>query len=222
MSLRFHSTIAALTFTAIALALSGCSDDCERASDCLRTEVCYIGVCTPASAEGTCTGDEDCNVAMGTDRKCVAGQCIIDPSTVVQPCVITPACFDTMGSMPIDPQVMTATTGTTIDDLSAPMTGVVAKSPTGSSLVSIVAQNPLTNRYICMTLNGPNSTCDLIQVSIGDPTNAASTLFESTACSTNLDQFNAGLIEGEAAGTVRDCAGTTFEARASFNVAIQR
>lgn len=61
--------------------LSGCNDDCTRASDCPVTDICFRGVCTPSTSEYlTCTSDEQCNASGGAQLECVASRCRVRES----------------------------------------------------------------------------------------------------------------------------------------------
>ena len=221
----FHTVLFSLPFLAVGgLAMTGCTDECERASDCLRDEVCYVGVCTPATdSEVFCQSDAECNSTQTLNFRCVAGRCTLDPGMVGQTCVINPACFTNaqMLTPPAQPpQTMTATTGTARDDRGAPMSSPVALGSPQSSTVNLIAQNAATNRFICVSINTNTQACELIQISEGDPTDMNSTLFQSTMCTTTL-MNTVGTLEGEAEGVVRSCAGTNFEARAVFDLTIQ-
>lgn len=201
---------------------AGCTDQCERARDCdRRGDICYLGVCTPGSqVDELCDSDSDCNSGMAMNLRCVSGRCIVDPSAVIQPCSIMPLCFDTGGATPQVRQTMTATTGSDPDDRGAAMSSVVAVTQTGNNIVNIVAQNPTTGRRMCISLNVANQTCDLLQVSSGDPNLPNVNVFETENCNVSLTN-TVGFLVGDADGVVTDCTNMAFAAEAVFDVTRQ-
>ncbi len=225
MSRIFIRSICALPYITLLLAtvVAGCSGDCERASDCLRDEVCFNGECTPSlSSDLICQGDDDCNAAGGTELVCIGNLCQIDPGSVVAVCSITPRCFDTGAATPISPQVMTATTGSALADEGAELSGVIALSAPGSSVVNIVGQNTDTGRYMCISLDSVSQTCDVMQVADGDPSDPQVNVYQSLpgGCTTMLTNTTLE-IEGQASAFLQDCSGDAFSGEADFRVAIQ-
>ena len=203
------------------LYLSACDDSCASATDCQSNEVCYAEVCTPALARDTlCNGDLDCDPSGSQTLRCVSGICVVDPTNVAPPACPTPVCFERGTVMPGALQTMTATTGTIPDDQEAPMTGVIAITQPGNNIVNIIGRNPNTDRYICVSINTTGDTCDLMQVSVGDPAVGTPTIFETTACNATLTN-TIGSVEGEVRGTVQNCMGDAFEAYAGFEVTRQ-
>ncbi len=211
-------------------ALLGCTDECERAGDCLRDEVCFDGSCEPAlSSAATCQSNADCNggVAQQDDppRICVSGGCIINPGAVDQQCNVLPLCFNRgEASLMLTPQTMTATTGNTVQDpdQAAPMSAVVAIDLVGTPRLNIVGTNATTmpQRQMCIVLEPASSSCERIQISVGDPAAAGTDIYETTNCTANLASIM-GDIEGNVSGRVENCAGDSFNAAAEFDVAIQ-
>ena len=202
-------------------ALAGCSDECDRASDCLRSEVCYIGTCTPAeSASALCQSDSECNSGSTNNRRCIGGRCVVDPATAPQPCLVRPLCFDRGVITPIGTPTMTATTGVAVADRGAALGEVVAIRVQGGATVNVIATNQTTNRSMCVSLNVTSPGCDLIQVAVGDPFAPNATIYQSAMCTANLPT-TVNNIEGQVTGTVQDCTNDSFTAEAEFNVAIQ-
>ena len=76
---------ASASLLVIAAFLSGCTGDCNRASDCAAGEVCYAGLCEPGSEEAlskTCSSDVECNGQGGTGFVCRAGRCQPDDTLI--------------------------------------------------------------------------------------------------------------------------------------------
>ncbi len=205
----------------------GCSDECERASDCLTGEVCYIGVCTPATTNNSlCQSDADCNNGAQTgDFKCASGRCVVDPDASPTVCQRTPECFDTGGRTPQNLQTMTATTGVVLADQSVAMTQVVAvRAGLTQDRVHVIAQdqNGTPTRYMCVSVTDATGGCNVIQVSEGPPTMAGANIYEGRSCTVMLDvNAQPGTLVGTASGVVTDCDGNAFTASADFEVAIQ-
>ena len=206
---------------------AGCSDECERASDCIQGEVCYVGVCTPAvSANSLCQSDLDCNNGTSAENfKCSAGRCVVDDVDSEPLCQRVPECFETGGRTPQILQTMTATTGQVAADINVPMSQVVAvRAGQAGTLINIIAQDTTgaPTRYMCISILDASNACDLIQVSVGSPTDPNSNIYEGRNCMATLDtDVGPGTIAGQVSGIVTDCANDTFTASADFEIAIQ-
>lgn len=105
----------AASFVLAAAFLSGCSGDCNRASDCAAGQVCYAGLCEPGSEEALsklCSSDVECNGDPNASGfVCRAGRCIPDPT-------IAPSSDAGLGVRDMgmqDTGVMDAGTSTTTD-----------------------------------------------------------------------------------------------------------
>lgn len=214
-------------FPLLAIALivpfSGCTDECELASDCLSDEICYNGVCTPALTRlDLCESNADCNAGGGAGFLCVGGRCVLDDNAAPPQCIIRPSCFDVAGRTPIDPQVMTATVGVAPADRGATMNNVVALGQGGASnIVTIVGTNDATTTTICMSINAGTGTCSLIQVAVGPDPAAPTNIYEASTCTVILDNNVGNVLTGEVRGQVVDCTNNSFTAVSAFNVAAQ-
>ena len=227
MSRFYLCSIISLTIAVAVLA--GCTDECARASDCLRDEVCFDGSCEPALTNAvSCQSDLDCNGGVQLDdppRICVSGACLANPGNTTQQCNVVPRCFQRGTADPtLTPQTMTATTGDFTADpnqSSAPMSEVVA-FVLGTGQINIIGTNGTTTppRQMCILLIPGSSTCARIQVADGDLDDDNTDIYETTACTANLASVM-GDVQGDVAGRVENCDGDSFQAEADFNIAIQ-
>jgi len=211
-----------IALAAAGLVATSCTDECERASDCLRGEVCYIGACTPASSSQlACQSDLDCNEGSSTNLRCVGGRCVINPSSVTPSCTIRPVCFERENATPITPFTLTATVGSVLADQGVALVEAVALNSPGSSLFRVVGRTSDSSRFFCATVDSSNNSCSLIQISLGDPASPGSTIFQSSMCSATLEQAMGGRLIGTVSGNVADCNNAPFDAGAAFDIPYQ-
>ncbi|MEM7677769.1 MAG: hypothetical protein AAF449_17365 [Myxococcota bacterium] len=226
MSASLHRLIfPGLSALAIAIAsfvVTSCTDECQRASDCLRGEVCYIGACEPASlSQAACQSSADCNQGSSNNLQCIGGRCVIDPTVVSPTCTIRPVCFDRGNAVPITPSTLTATVGTVLADQGVAMVDVLAITTAGSSLFRVVGRTADSTRYFCATIDSSDDSCELVQIALGDPANAATTFYQTSACSTTIERAMGGRLIGSVTGDVVNCAGNQFPAGADFDIPYQ-